>query len=243
MDLELSIGEAYRGAKKTINMQLEEVCESCNGSGAEKGGLQVCRVCNGKGQVVSKKQTGYVFMTFASTCSHCRGVGKVIEKPCKLCKGRGRVSIARDLTVDVPPGVRDGDLLRLRAPFKFAPEADLLLRIRIRKSENLELEGEHIHLHVPLLPSEALLGRKFKLKYFDGEIDLRAPPGVRSGFTQVIKGRGLMGDIGRGDLIIHFHIVTPDTNSAELKKLYQEIYKMESAIGERLRGEAFRDLE
>lgn len=242
LDLELSLREAYTGTRRTIQIPSEVLCDECNGTGAERGGLRTCNVCNGRGQVVSRRQSGFVFMTVATTCSACNGSGRVIERYCKKCRGSGRITLTKDLVIEVPPGTRDGELLSVRAPRNVVPDGEVLVRVRIKRSRYAVVDGEDVHLHVPLLPSEAALGCRFKLNYFDGEIDVRVPPGSTSGEKQVIRGKGLRGQRGRGDLIIHFQLTPPDEMSSELRRLYQEIYEIESRLGDRLRKEAFKDL-
>ncbi|MEO1204657.1 MAG: zinc finger domain-containing protein, partial [Pseudomonadota bacterium] len=109
-ELKLDLETAVSGDSVTIDVPTQVSCETCSGSGAKKGSAPVtCSTCNGAGQV--RMQQG--FFSIQQTCPACKGAGTIIEDPCPDCHGRGRVHKTRTLSVKVPPGVEDGDRIRL----------------------------------------------------------------------------------------------------------------------------------
>ena len=109
-DLEITFEESARGAETTIQIPRQERCETCRGAGAAAGSApSTCPQCKGQGQV--RFQQG--FFTVARTCPQCRGAGRIITKPCAPCHGAGTVARERKITVKIPPGIANGQQLRL----------------------------------------------------------------------------------------------------------------------------------
>ena len=109
-DLSVSLEQAYSGDQVEISLNVPTKCDSCNGSGANKGSQpKQCSQCGGHGKV--RAQQG--FFTIERTCSACSGVGETIGDPCRLCNGQGRVNKNKKLSVNVPSGVANGTRIRL----------------------------------------------------------------------------------------------------------------------------------
>jgi molecular chaperone DnaJ len=110
LNLEISLEEAFKGKKATVNVPSSVACDTCSGTGS-KGGAQpaTCGTCGGIGKV--RAQQG--FFTIERTCPNCQGQGKVIKDPCGSCGGSGRVRKERSLNVDIPAGVEEGTRIRL----------------------------------------------------------------------------------------------------------------------------------
>ncbi len=124
--LEVSLEDAFKGTKATINVSSMLECERCHGSGAEPGtGVETCPTCTGRGTV--RAQSG--FFTVERTCPTCGGSGKIIKTPCKECRGQGRKRKERKLEVNIPAGVDDGTRIRLagegEAGLRNGPSGDL----------------------------------------------------------------------------------------------------------------------
>ena len=83
-DMQITLEEAATGCEKEIEIRKLDMCDVCEGSGAQKGSHAVtCSVCRGRGQVVASRG----FFQVAQTCPNCQGTGRVIEKPCRKCLG------------------------------------------------------------------------------------------------------------------------------------------------------------
>src|SRR3982075_1424321 len=86
-DMQITLEEAAFGVEKEIEVRKLDTCAKCNGKGAESGSRTInCPTCGGRGQDISPAR----FFQVSQTCPRCRGVGQIIEKPCRACAGEGR---------------------------------------------------------------------------------------------------------------------------------------------------------
>ncbi|MCS7145682.1 MAG: hypothetical protein NZ938_03195 [Aigarchaeota archaeon] len=240
MDVELSIKEAFKGARRTLQYSLWEVCSSCGGSGAEPGGLKTCPTCRGTGQIVRTSVLGHMTYSVARTCETCAGRGRIVERPCRACRGLGRVQSIRSHEVEIPPGMVDGSILRFRVREGSGSGTELVLRVRIKRSPYFYARDGDLIVRVPISPSEAALGTTVRVDGPDGPIDVKIPPRTRPGAAVVARGRGLWRERGvRGDLIIRPVVVVPK-ESRGARKLYEQIQKSERDAMERWRSRALR---
>ncbi|HTV77103.1 MAG TPA: DnaJ C-terminal domain-containing protein [Steroidobacteraceae bacterium] len=133
----------------------------------------------------------------------------------------------RTLRVTVPPGVTDGQSLRLAgqgepAPGKGAKAGDLYLTVHIRPHRNLELDGRDVKLTLPVAPWEAALGATLTVPTLGGPVDLRIPPQSQSGSRLRLRGRGLAGD-PPGDQYVVLKVVLPPADTPAARKLYEQM--------------------
>jgi len=131
-NLEITLEDAFKGKQSTIRVASLATCETCSGSGAERGAKPVtCSTCRGQGKV--RAQQG--FFTVERSCPTCMGRGQMIDKPCRTCSGEGRVKRERTLNVSIPAGVEDGTRIRLagegEAGARGAPAGDLYLFLTV----------------------------------------------------------------------------------------------------------------
>ncbi|MCS7117327.1 MAG: DnaJ domain-containing protein [Thaumarchaeota archaeon] len=231
VEVEVDLKDLYYGGRRRVRVPRTVVCGSCNGTGAEGGRLKVCGVCGGSGQTVTRRRSGPVFMTVATTCSSCRGRGRMAERACGTCGGTGRVEVTEDVEIEIPPDVTDGDVMRLRS----SGREELYIRFRLRVPENVRIEGNDVHVEVPVTPSEAFFGSKVRFRFLDELFEVRVPSGPE---PVRLRGRGLRGHYGSGDLVVRFRVVTPTVSDGKLRKLYEQIHEIERTIGEKMRGAA-----
>src|SRR5690606_19162965 len=161
-ELRLDLERAVAGDEVTIEVPTQVTCDTCSGSGAEPGTEPVsCTTCGGVGQV--RMQQG--FFSIQQTCPACKGAGTVITTPCGRC--RGRVSKVKKLSVKVPPGVDDGDRIRLagegEAGRNGGPPGDLYVEIRVNPHKLFTRDGADLSCEVPVSFATVALG---------GEVDL-----------------------------------------------------------------------
>ncbi|MEM4184398.1 MAG: DnaJ domain-containing protein [Nitrososphaerota archaeon] len=243
VDLELTPQEMLQGAKKKVQYSVLETCQSCGGSGAEHGGFRTCAACRGTGQVVRTSVMGHMTYTVARTCEVCGGRGKIIERPCKTCKGSGRVQSIRSLEINIPKGVANGSVLRFRTDRGVGgarEEVILAVRTWLKKTPYVYARDGDLVVRVPISPSEAVLGVTVRIPAPDGLVDVKIQPKARPGAKIVVKGRGLWRAQGvRGDLIIRPVVVVP-RESRDAKKMYEQVNKVEKTVMERWRDRALR---
>src|SRR3954454_16740165 len=159
LKLEIELIEAARGTTRTIEVNRQEFCNECQGSGARKGTVATtCNYCGGRGQVVQSRG----FFQVATTCPACGGEGVRITDPCTTCRGAGRTPTSAKLQVDVPPGVESGMWLQLRNQGEpgdpGAPRGNLRVQIQVRKHPFFERSRNDLICQVPISFPQAALG-------------------------------------------------------------------------------------
>jgi molecular chaperone DnaJ len=221
-DMELTLDQAVFGAAIEIDVPKLSECETCGGSGAAKGSNpSQCETCSGTGQV----RISQGFFQLQQTCPRCRGSGKIVKNPCDTCLGQGRVRRTKKLSVKIPPGVDNGDRIRLsgegEAGRNGGPAGDLYVEVRVLPHEIFEREGEHLTCEVPVSFSSAALGGTIIVPTLDGQVSLKIPAETQSGRVFRLRDKGVKPVRGgaRGDLFCRVMVETPVKLSAEQRDL------------------------
>jgi molecular chaperone DnaJ len=218
--------EAAAGITKQVPFQVTVPCEECHGSGAEPGTTPVqCSSCGGAGrlQQVSRSVFGEFIRT--ATCPRCNGSGRVIESPCKKCRGGGRVAEERRLDVDIPPGIHDGQRIRIsgegHAGLPGGESGDVYVLVHVRPDPRFAREGDDIFSEVDLTMTEAALGARITVPSLDGDVELEFEPGTQPGEVHVLSGHGMpiLHSRGRGDHRILVNVVVPRRLTPEQREL------------------------
>lgn len=224
-DLELDLGDAVKGTTVNIDVPTLVGCKSCNGSGAEAGSRPMtCGTCNGVGQV----RMSQGFFQVQQACPTCRGTGQIISKPCRPCRGQGRVEETKTLSVKVPEGVDTGDRIRLTGEGEAAPHGgiagDLYVEMHVRSHPIFERDGKNLYCDVPISFVKATLGGSLEVPTLEGRINLKIPAETQSGKLFRIPGRGVKPVRGgaKGDLLCRVVVETPVKLNSKQKKMLEE---------------------
>ena len=225
-DIQITLEEAVKGTTKDIQINTLAHCDSCDGSGAEKGSkVETCPSCHGSGRV--RRQQGF-FVT-ETVCPTCHGSGKKIEKPCKSCHGEGRVHKKKNLSVKIPAGVDTGNQLRLSgegaAGENGAPAGDLYVVIHVKEHHIFERDGNNLYCEVPISFSMAALGEEIEVPTLDGKVKLKIPAETQTGKLFRMRGKGVTSTRSgyAGDLICRVVIETPVNLNKEQKELLEKL--------------------
>ncbi len=227
-DMEITFLEAAFGAKKEISYARAERCDTCGGTGADKGtGRKLCPTCGGSGQV--RRNSG--FFSIASTCPSCNGEGEIIEKPCATCRGAGLVRRNRTITVTIPAGIEDGKRLSLGgqgdAGTNGARDGDLYIFMRVQPHELYERDGYDVYCAVPISMTQAALGAEIVVATLDDKkVRVAVPAGTQNGKILRLRGEGipeLHSPSRRGDMYIKLIVKVPTRMSARAKELLKEL--------------------
>ena len=225
-DIEITLEEAVRGAKKDIQINTLVQCDHCHGSGAEKDSkVETCPTCHGAGRI--RRQQGF-FVT-EQPCPHCHGSGKRIEKPCKKCHGDGRVHKKKNLSVTIPPGVDTSNQLRLSgegaAGENGAPAGDLYVVIHVKEHHIFQRDGNNLYCEVPISFTLAALGGEIEVPTLDGRVKLKVPEGTQTGKLFRMRGKGVAAARSgyTGDLICKVIIETPVSLNDEQRALLKQL--------------------
>jgi molecular chaperone DnaJ len=223
-DLEISFEESAHGAETPIQIPRQERCETCRGVGAAAGSSPTtCPQCKGQGQV--RFQQG--FFTVARTCPQCRGAGRIITKPCTTCRGAGTVTRERKITVKIPPGISNGQQLRLQDEGESGaaggPSGHLFVVIHVQEHEFFRRDGNNLFCEIPVNFTTLALGGEIQVPTLDGPEVVKVAEGTQTGTTLRLRGKG-MPDVngrGRGDLFATVQVQTPRKLTKDQKRLLE----------------------
>jgi len=224
-DLEIDFEDAVLGRKKIITITKLDGCAKCDGTGAASGsGRKRCGTCNGQGQVVAKRG----FFQMQQTCPHCDGLGTVLEKPCRDCRGGGRKEKKSSITLKVPEGVNTGTRLRSggngEAGLRGGPSGDLYVVLHVRPHEIFDREEDDLICEVPISFVTAALGGELKVPTLTGSASIKIPASTQTGTTFRLKGRGVknLQGYGTGDLNVRVSVEVPARLNKKQKAKLQE---------------------
>ncbi|WP_067703459.1 molecular chaperone DnaJ [Nocardia jejuensis] len=226
----LGFREAAQGVTVPLRMTSPAACTTCHGSGAKPGtSPRVCPHCNGSG-VISRNQGAF---GFSEPCEDCRGTGSIIDDPCVDCRGSGIQNRTRTITVRIPPGVRDGQRIRLagqgEAGLRGAPPGDLFVTVHVSQDKVFGRNGDDLTLVLPVSYAELVLGTTVSVPTLEGRVGVKVPPGTADGRTLRVRGRGVPKRDGvAGDLLVTVKVAIPqklDDEATEALRRYAEAEK------------------
>ncbi len=226
--LNIDFWQAIRGTQGAkISITRNEVCGTCNGSGAAPGGSVTCPQCNGTGSVTQMAGA----MKFNLSCPRCGGKG-TLQNACPTCHGEGRIARTETVTVNIPAGAQNGS--RLRVPGKGnagthgAPAGDLYITTRVEEHPFFTRNGDNIEIRVPISVTEAGLGAKIEVPTIDGRTLLKIPPGTPNGRKFRLSEKGVVNarKNQRGDQIVEVVIQVPKVQDERTKEILRELGKL-----------------
>lgn len=222
--MELDLEEAVAGIERRIEIPTLVACEPCKGTGSDDGKLDICETCHGRGQV--RFQRGIFSMQ--QPCPHCHGRGQTFKNPCASCHGAGRVEEEKVLSVKIPPGVDNGDRIRLSGEGEAgppgSPPGDLYVEVRVREHEFFVRDGDDLHCEVPIRISQAALGDTVRVPTLDGEAEIRIPVETQTGKVFRLRDKGVKSVRSRsvGDLYCKVVVETPVNITPEQRELLEK---------------------
>ncbi|HSW09590.1 MAG TPA: molecular chaperone DnaJ [Bacillota bacterium] len=235
-ELQIDLEQALSGTEAEIEVDREENCPICGGSGARIGSPpRKCTRCGGRGRVEAVQNTFLGRFVSLQTCDRCRGEGTIVEDPCPDCRGAGRAVRHRRIRVRIPPGVEDGDRLRLAgegpAGSRGAPSGDVYVVMRIRPHAVFTRRGRDLHCEAQLDMAAAALGTEVAVPTLDGEVKLTVPPGTQPGADFRLRGKGMpaRGGSARGDLHVRVKVLVPRRLNSRQRQLLEEFARTTGA--------------
>lgn len=237
-EVEIDLEEVLDGTGREVDFKRLDVCTTCSGSGGKPGvEPATCPTCGGDGQV---QQAGFGGMfRMVTVCPNCRGRGSIVLEKCSDCRGAGRVSLSRTLEVQIPKGIRDGQIVRVQGEGEPpSPEqsqdgsgtrGDLHVVVRVRPHERFEREGDDLIWVQPVAFAQAALGSMIEIRTIDGTTEFELPAGTQHGSVFRIDGEGLpnLRTRKRGDLVVIVQLVVPSSLDEKQRRLLEEYAVLE----------------
>lgn len=228
--LDLTFEEAVFGVEKEIEITRDELCATCNGSGAEPGTSPVrCSTCNGSGEVRRTRQTILGSMVQVTTCPACNGQGEIISTPCQTCKGRGLERRNRKKVISVPAGVDSGTQIRLAGegqPGLYGgPNGNLFIAIKVKAHKYFHRREYDVLLDLNVNIAQATLGAEVEIPTVDGPTMLKIPNGTQPGKILRLRGKGIpkLRGNGRGDQLVVINVEVPINVDNDQRQLFEQL--------------------
>ncbi len=230
VEMELTFREAAFGVERPLRLYKHGVCSRCKGDGAEPGSKIVnCSTCQGTGQVRQAQRTPFGTIQIATSCSTCHGRGKKSEKECHLCRGLGVERREEKVALQIPPGVNDGETLKVAGQGEAAPygarAGDLYIRLRVKSDPTFDREGYDVLSSVEVPYSVLTLGGTVKVDTLDGATSLKISEHTPPGTVFTLRHQGIKrGHSGaRGDHRVEVTAHVPQKLTREQKKILEEL--------------------
>ena len=168
-------------------------------------------------RVISRNQGAF---GFSEPCTECRGSGSIIEHPCQECNGTGVTTRTRTINVRIPPGVEDGQRIRLagqgEAGLRGAPSGDLYVTVHVKADKVFGRDGDDLTVTVPVSFHELALGTTLSVPTLEGKVGVRVPKGTSDGRILRVRGRGVpKRSGGHGDLLVTVKVAVPPNLEGE----------------------------
>jgi molecular chaperone DnaJ len=231
--VEIDLVEVLDGGKRDVSFEAVGICETCRGNGAKPGTpIHTCEKCDGSGQLRQVSQSVFGQVVRAMPCDRCGGDGRVPESPCEVCRGDGRVTDMRTWEVDIPPGIEDGQRIRIsgagHAGDAGGRQGDLYVEIQIVANEHFSRQGTELVGRVKIPVTTAMLGGEVTVPTLEGEQTIEVPKGAQHGDVSVLKGEGLPPLRGkrRGDLHMIFELEVPRKLSRDQREAAERLAEM-----------------
>ena len=228
IDIEMSFQDAIFGATRNVLLTKNGQCEECRGTGAKKGTETItCKTCNGNGKIHETKRSFLGSFTSTRACAVCNGSGRVPKEACRRCSGIGILRKEEDISVAIPPGIDNGEMIRMTGMGEAVPggvAGDLYIKIHVKPHAKFKKEGANLVTDLNVKLSDALLGETYTIATLDGDIELKIPEAISFGEILRIRGKGVPVERGkRGDLLVKLHIQLPSNLSKKAKRIVEDL--------------------
>jgi len=209
--LEIPFRTAVVGGKVPIELEVNEECRECGGSGAAKGAkITSCPECNGRG-TIAFGQGGFAV---SRPCPMCLGKGQLPSERCPTCGGQGETREKKKVLITVPAGTDTDAKIRLKGQggrgVRGGPPGDLVITFRVEPDKFFSRDGLDLIAHVPVNVAQATLGSKVTVKTLDDKkVTIAIPGGTPSGKRFRVRGQGIDKDGKKGDLLVEVRLDAP----------------------------------
>ncbi len=230
---EITLEEAYEGAKKPIRIKTFISCDKCSGAGHfPDAGFSTCQTCDGRGEIRETRNGFFGAFSQVKSCSKCFGTGQIPKKVCGNCYGAGRITGEKNVHVVIAKGISDGQIIKVagggEAGERGASPGDLYVRVRVRPHHAFQRVGDDLIIKKEMSIADALIGEPVAIHSISGKkVEFAVPENFNLKNKIKISGEGMskLGGYGRGDLYIDLELKTPKKLSAHAKKLLEDLKK------------------
>jgi molecular chaperone DnaJ len=226
VEVSLTLEEVATGAARQVEVELAVPCSNCHGNGAEPGTpIETCPKCGGTGQLQAVSRGVFGQLVRMQVCDRCGGEGKVAQTPCHVCRGAGREIETQEIAVEIPPGIEDGQRMRLpgrgHAGSRGGQAGDLYVLVTIEPDPRFERHGDDLVARLDVPFTDAALGATLAVPTLSGAEEVELKPGTQPATVVRLRGRGLpeLRGRGQGDLHVIVNVLVPSRLTDEQRDL------------------------
>jgi molecular chaperone DnaJ len=227
--VEIDLEDAFAGVSVTVPIEVASPCERCGATGSEPGTqIRECSTCGGGGVVRRVSQNVFGQFVHQRSCPECGGRGNVADSPCLQCRGDGVAVARRQIEVDIPAGIHDGQRIRIRGAGHMGDgegeRGNVFVVVRVRPDARFVRDGDDLHTAHRLTITEAALGTTAHVPTLGGDVELEVPAGTQPGEVQVLYGKGMpsVQGVRKGDLYVRLDVAVPTRMTAEQRGLLED---------------------
>ena len=229
-EVQISFADSIFGTNRKILITKTSNCSTCHGSGAKPGSkMETCKHCNGQGKIHETKRSFLGTISSTKICEQCLGTGEVPKELCDKCKGKGVMRREEEISIVIPAGIRDGEMIRMTSmgeAISKGTSGDLYIKINVAAHPIFKRDGNDLSMNLNLKLSDALLGTEYPIQTLDGEIKVTIPEGVSLNEILRVRGKGVpISKSKRGDLLIKLNIKLPGRLSRKSRELVEDLKK------------------
>ena len=228
-ELIITFEEAAFGCEKEVSAMRIEICDDCTGTGCAEGTTaEKCTACNGSGTITSQQRTPFGVMQSTTECQKCSGSGKIIHQPCTKCRGLGLVRKNKTVSVNIPAGIDDGQMISVRgqgnAGVNGGETGDMYVTVTVLRHAVFERDGTSVLVSMPVSFVQAALGAEIEVPTLDGKVKYSMPEGTQTGTVFRLKNKGIQNlrGSGRGDQFVTVEVAVPTELNDEQKELLRQ---------------------
>jgi len=246
MDLSITFEEAAFGTAKEVHVNKDETCDKCHGSGAKSDDdVKTCGTCGGTGQLRQQRSTAFGSFVNVVDCPDCGGKGKIIKNPCTECRGRGILRKQKQIKVNIPAGIDNGQIITLRgegsAGQRGGPAGDLQIHIHVEPHAFFKRDGYDLYLEMPVSFADAAMGTELIVPTLDGKAKYKMASGTQTDTIFRLKDKGIqhLRASRKGSLYVKVVVEVPKKLSDKQKTLlreFDELTKSKKSFFERVKG-------
>ena len=247
----IELADAFTGVERSVEVEVAAACEACDGDGAKPGTERVtCQTCAGRGQLQQVSRSVFGEFVRTQACPACLGAGTVVEAPCTACDGNGRTIESKQLDVEIPAGIHDGQRIRIRGAGHAGTgggiPGDAYVEVHVARDARFERDGDDILSEVDLTIVQAARGARLSIPTLEGDLELDFEGGTQPGEVRVLRGKGMpsLQRSGRGDHRVLVSVSVPRRLTDEQRELLErfeqlsgeDTYRRDEGFFEKLRN-------
>ena len=229
VNLTITFEEAVYGCEKEFKVNIDDVCQHCNGKGGTDE--KTCTECGGRGRVIGQQRTPFGVFRTETNCPSCNGAGVTYKNRCNHCNAKGYINTDKTIKLRVPRGVENGDTMRMAGKASAGPNGgprgDIYIEFKVKEHEIYERDGRDVYVEIPLTITDAILGCKKEIPTIQGTIIADIPAGTQNGDKFKFRGKGVDDEKSgkKGDAYGIVRIIIPTKLDHSQKKIIKELAK------------------